>query len=80
MKYLFSTDNHAYAYSAALLKGFGLANLTDIATHIARTSYFCHWDGPGTSYVYFAGIASVIYCIMIVFCIFTILRAIYKGK
>ena len=80
MKYHFKSDNHAHTCVIAPLYGFSLVILTDITTHVVWIYYSYHWDGPGASYIYFAGIASSFHCIMAVSCIYTLLEAISKDK
>ena len=80
MKFNFSADSHACACIMAVVNGLGSANLADITTHIARISYCCCQNSPGASYSDFAGIASVLHCIIAAFCICTLLGSISKGK
>ena len=62
------------------VNGFGLTSITEIATRVARTSYFCQHDGPGIFYGYFVGIVAVSHYIMAVSCICNILGAIFLRK
>ena len=80
MKYHFNIAKHACTYVVVPVNGLISANLTYIGTHIAGTIYSYHWDGLVVSYGYSAGIVSVLYCIMAVFCIYPLLEAIYLRK
>ena len=62
------------------VNGFVSANFTDIAILIAGTFHSYLWDGYVVSYGYSAGIMAVIYWIMAVFCILTLLWAIFLKK
>ena len=58
MKYHFRADNHTFTRVVVAVNGFSAANLTDITTCVASTSYSFYQDGPGAFYSYTAGIAS----------------------
>ena len=82
MKYYFNTGNHTCTYIIALIKGFSSINTTNIATgvHVSLTLYSCFWEGPGASYSYSAGIASVPYCRIAASCIYSLLQSTYKDN
>ena len=74
-KYHFRADNHACTCVIAPVNGFVSNYFTDLTTYISYTSYlYCH-GGPGVFYSCFC-IASILYQIIVVSCIFTLLEAI----
>ena len=73
----FRADNHALSCIVVPVNSFSSAIFTDIVIHISETSYFGHWDNPGASYCYSAGIVGVSHCIMAESCIRTLLRDIF---
>ena len=80
MKYHFNTDSHALTWVAVQVNSFGSASFVENTTCIARTSYSGCWNGPGASWCYSTGIIAYLLCMMAVFCIHTLLGAIFFDK
>ena len=66
MKYHFSADNYTHGCVVAPVNGFNSANIRNIATHAAVTSYSCCPDSAGASYDFSTGIADVLHSKMVV--------------
>ena len=80
VKYCFKADNYALPCILVPVNCFGSASFIESATHIARTSYSGHQNGPTEFFCYTAGIVAILCCIMAVFCIYTLLGPIYLNK
>ena len=80
MKYHFKADNCLCACVMVPVICLSSANLTDITTPIAWTSYSYPLYSFGVSYNSSKGIAFVPFCIMATSCICTLLQSISKNN